>query len=88
MSTRKESSNVEFVIVRACANEPVRLRFVGVRGAAVDVVGSNEKEPMPFHLTRTYRFDHELYEKMRKAFDSLHQKILSELWDQATPFVA
>ena len=64
MSTRKKSSRDKFVIIRAMADEPVRLKLVGVRGRSIDVVGSDETCPMPFHLERTYQFDPELFEKM------------------------
>jgi hypothetical protein len=86
MSSLKKSSSGDFVIVRALADEPVRLRLVGVRGQAVEAVGSDESCPMPFHLYRTYRFVPELFEKMRRAFESSNRDALVRMWDEAPPF--
>ena len=85
MSTTKSNAAV-FVIIRAFADEPVRLQFVGVRGNAVDAIGSDKNSPMPFHLARTYRFDEGLYGKLRKAFESSNHAALAKLWEAAKPF--
>jgi nitroimidazol reductase NimA-like FMN-containing flavoprotein (pyridoxamine 5'-phosphate oxidase superfamily) len=87
MSTKK--SRVEVgppVIVRALADEPVRLRLVARRGNVIDAVGSDERRPMPFHLTRAYQFDAGLFGKMRAAFDAGDHDALNALWDRAAPF--
>jgi hypothetical protein len=83
---KKQASAGQFVIVRALADEPVRLRLVGLRGKVIDAIGTDETCPMPFHLTRTYRFDHDLFGKMRSAFDTEDRDTLNSLWNVAAPF--
>jgi hypothetical protein len=80
------ASDSVFVMVRGLADEPARLRLVGIRGTAIDAVGTDENCPMPFHLTRTYRFDEGLFVKLRMAFESSDRSALTELWDTAKPF--
>jgi hypothetical protein len=88
MSIKKNPSATPFVIIRALADEPVRLRLVGIRGAAVDAIGTDESCPMPFHLTRTYQFEQALFEKMRAAFDKEDREALTALWSKAAPLAA
>lgn len=85
MSTKK-SSNPDYVIIRAFEDEPVKLRIVAVRGEAVDVVGSDEAIPMPFHAHRAYRFQETVFSDLRMAYESRQREKLSDLWEKAEQF--
>ncbi len=67
MSSIKKSKPVDYVIIRAFGDEPVRLKAVAVRDRAVDVVGTDESMPMPLHLERAYRFEGVLFRDLRTA---------------------
>jgi hypothetical protein len=81
-----EQAEHRFVVIRAFADEPARLHVVGVRGQVVDCFGTDETRPMPFHLTRSYRFEPELYGELRAAFEADDRDRLAALWASAAPF--
>lgn len=86
MSSKNQAMN--YVIVRAFRDEPVKLRAVAVRGRVVDVVGADDSLPMPFHIERTYRFDEKVFREMRLAFENDKIDELNRLWDRAELFRA
>ena len=85
MSTKK-SPNHDYVIIRAFEDEPVKLRLVGIRGEAIDVVGADESLPMPFHAYRAYRFEESTFSGLRSAYEGRRRDRLDELWDKAERF--
>jgi hypothetical protein len=85
MANGKNPFKEEFVIIRARGDEPVRLRAVAVRGKAVDVVGSDESTPMPFHLEKAYHFDRDLFGNLRAAYEGGEAQKLAVLWERAVP---
>jgi hypothetical protein len=86
MSTEKNHTESSFVIIRAFGDEPVRLQVVKVSRKAVFVTGTDASISMPFHIQRAYRFDHELYRKMRTEYEAGHRESLIALWETATRF--
>jgi hypothetical protein len=86
MSTEKNPSESQFVIIRAFGDEPVRLRVIEISRNAVIVSGSDSTISMPFHLNRAYRFDNKLYQKMRSEFEAGHRETLASIWETAPPF--
>jgi hypothetical protein len=81
-----KSANREYVIIRAFGDEPVKLRPVAVREGAIDVVGSDEATPMPFHRDRAYRFEEAVFEELRSAYETGEGERLHRLWEQARRF--
>jgi hypothetical protein len=82
----KKSPNPDYVIIRAYEDEPVKLRVVAIRGEAVDVVGSDESLPMPFHAYRAYRFEEDTFNHLRMAYESRQKDRLIHLWEKAEQF--
>ncbi|MBI1903412.1 MAG: hypothetical protein HYS13_20105 [Planctomycetia bacterium] len=82
-----EKNPANRVIIRGFRDRPAALVAVEVRGAAVDVVGSDQESPMPFHLDRAFAFDQVLYDQLAEAYATRNAKALAALWRKATPFV-
>lgn len=73
----------DVVMVRAFADEPVRLLAVGVSGRHVSVVGNTLDRSVGFPLEAVYVYEDTRFEALREAFASSDRETLLSLWSEA-----
>lgn len=85
MSTveRNEMGQKSCVIGRAYDDEPIKLIPISDWGSAVEVRREGDRDSIGFRKEAIYRFDQELFESLRTAFDSKDRKTLARLWNSA-----
>lgn len=82
------SKNPDLVIIRGFGGRPAKLEVVDVSATAVEVIGTDRQNPMPFHLEDAYEFDEGLFGGLIAAFQRKDSDALSQLWQHARPYRA
>jgi len=83
----EEKGKADSVIVRAFGNEPVRLVAVGTGAGWVEVANAADRtKTVGFPAESVYRFDGELFDQLKEAYEGQQTELLAVLWKRATPF--
>lgn len=83
IAKRNERRQTSCVIGRAYGDEPIKLIPLSDWGSAVEVRREGDHDSIGFRKEAIYRFDQELFESLRAAFDSKDRKNLMLLWNSA-----
>ena len=78
---------IDCVMVCAYANEPVRLNALSVGTDYVIVAGQDLTKTIGFPMDCVYRYEQELFERLRLAFKDGDADTLTQLWDNAEPYI-
>jgi len=79
---------VQPVIVKGFMGEPEMLSSVNKNIYFVTVLGKSGKTQMNLKIKYVYRYDEELYQKLKKAFDSKDNERLETEWQKAKPIIS
>jgi len=75
----------DYVMVRAYANEPVRLSAREIAPTYVLVAGRDRNKTIGFPRDCVFAFDDGLFEQLSKAYQEGAGETLAALWAQAKP---
>jgi hypothetical protein len=76
------------LIIKVFRDEPYRLNTVENDNLFVTVVGNGWKTTMKLKIEYVYNYDKEIYQNLRKAFDSGDNERLKQEWQKAKPLVS
>jgi hypothetical protein len=74
------------VLCRGVGDEPLRLIACSDWGRAVEVKTEDEPGSIAFPKRSVFRFDPELFERLRKAYAARSREDLERLWASARPY--
>ena len=84
---QNNSNSLQRVVVKGFRNEPKILDFVKYSGKSTTVLGRDRKCQMNFANDVVYRYDEELYKKLKKAYDDGDIECLKREWQCAKPII-
>lgn len=69
------------VIVRAYADEPVRLYAIGSSAGRVEVAGADKRYSIRYPRQWVYAFEQSAFNKLRNAYEEGNMSELKRLWN-------